>query len=244
MLSRIQSKLGTAGLVVAVVALVAALTGAAFAAGGLTVKEKRQVTAIAKRFAGKRGPAGPAGPAGPTGPKGDQGPKGDTGLKGDTGARGPEGLAGEPGEDGACSKEEPKCVLPSGATETGMWSVSPGPVGAAYVPLSFNIELSQAPVGIHFVNENGKERVFNSTTFEFEEIASAHCHGNAAEPKADGGHVCVYVEKESKSAGEPTVNFESEVQDQVRLRVSGALFAAAREASNAYAFGSWAVTAP
>jgi hypothetical protein len=56
MISRIHSKLGTAGLVVALVALVVALTGVAFAASGLNSKQKKEVKKIAKQFAGKQGP--------------------------------------------------------------------------------------------------------------------------------------------------------------------------------------------
>ena len=98
MFTRLRKHLGTAGLLVAVVALVAALGGGAVAAqsggdatasakkkkgkqGGLNAKQKRQVIAIAKRFQGS-GPAGPAGPAGPQGPKGDSGNNGGTGATG------------------------------------------------------------------------------------------------------------------------------------------------------------------
>ena len=53
MLSRLHQKLGTAGLVVAVVALVAALGGAAIAAGGgLTGQETQEVKKSAQKFGG------------------------------------------------------------------------------------------------------------------------------------------------------------------------------------------------
>jgi hypothetical protein len=97
MFSRIHQRLGTAGLIVAVVALVAALAGGAYAAnGGLNKQQKKQVRNIAKneskkwskkfskRFA-KQGP---------------QGDKGDTGATGATGATGPKGATGSPGEPG------------------------------------------------------------------------------------------------------------------------------------------------
>ena len=68
--SRIHDKLGTAGLVVAVIALVFAMVGGAFAAAGLTTKQKKQVKTIAKKYAGKQGSAGPQGPQGVTGANG------------------------------------------------------------------------------------------------------------------------------------------------------------------------------
>jgi hypothetical protein len=50
MLSRLHNKVGTAGLVVAIVALVAALAGSAYAAKDvLTKQEKKQVEKIAKK---------------------------------------------------------------------------------------------------------------------------------------------------------------------------------------------------
>jgi len=77
------------GLTVAVIAMLVALTGGAFAAsGGLTHKQKKQVESIAKKFAGKPGQPGAVGPTGATGPIG---PKGDTGSPGNPGGEGPPG---------------------------------------------------------------------------------------------------------------------------------------------------------
>jgi hypothetical protein len=92
-MSHIHKKLGTAGFIISIVALVAALGGGAYAAsGGLTGKQKKEVTKIAqteaKKYAGKPGVTGPQGPAGPAGAKGD------TGGKGDNGAAGAAGVAG------------------------------------------------------------------------------------------------------------------------------------------------------
>ncbi|HET8815692.1 MAG TPA: hypothetical protein VFM51_12160 [Solirubrobacterales bacterium] len=244
MFSRIQNKLGTTGLVVAIVALVAALAGAAYAAGGLTKKQEKRVIAIAKKFAGKDGAAGPAGATGPQGPAGAEGKQGPEGKQGLQGTPGEDGTDGVDGEDGACTEGNPECVMPSGGIETGTWAVSPGPVGFQYVALSFTIPLAQAPTDIGFVRENGKERYFDPETFEFKERDPLFCGGTASTPDPDAGKVCVYVEKESKAAGEPTVNFESEVVNQVRLRTSGALFTVAREATNANAIGTWAVSVP
>jgi hypothetical protein len=95
----IREPFGTAGLIVAMVALVAALGGTALAAkGALTGKQKKEVTAIAKKFAGQPGPAGPAGA---NGTNGTNGAKGDTGAKGDKGATGDKGDKGDPGSPGS-----------------------------------------------------------------------------------------------------------------------------------------------
>lgn len=104
MFSRIHNKLGTAGLVVAIVALVAALGGTAFAMTGLNSKQKKEVTTIAKKFAGKPGPAGPAGPQGPAGAPGANGAKGATGSQG---IQGIQGIQGEPGPTGPTGPEGP-----------------------------------------------------------------------------------------------------------------------------------------
>jgi hypothetical protein len=80
---RLREPFGKAGLTVAVIALVFAMLGGAYAAGGLTSKQKKEVKAIAKSFQGT-GPAGAAGPAGPQGP---------AGAKGDSGAGGKEGIS-------------------------------------------------------------------------------------------------------------------------------------------------------
>jgi hypothetical protein len=99
MFHKVRERLGSAGLAVAIVALIVALSGGAYAATatnsakkpkGLT---KAQVIALIKANVkpgppGSPGPAGPAGPAGGAGTKGDQGiqgTKGDPGAKGDTG---------------------------------------------------------------------------------------------------------------------------------------------------------------
>lgn len=101
MISRIHQKLGTAGFVIAIVALVAALCGGAYAAGGgLTGKQKKQVKKIAKTEAKKFAKAGAAGPAGPAGPQGPAGPAGAKGDKGEKGATGEQGEKGEKGDTG------------------------------------------------------------------------------------------------------------------------------------------------
>lgn len=107
MYQRFHDRFGTAGVVIAVIALVAALGGTAIAAGGLTKAQEKQVTKIAKKYAGKNGApgaAGPQGPAGSGGAKGDPGPKGDQGTPGTQGIQGIQGNPGTPGTAGTNGK--------------------------------------------------------------------------------------------------------------------------------------------
>ncbi len=85
-LRALHDQLGTAGLVLAIAALVIALTGTAFAAQKFITK--KEAIKIAKKYAGKPGATGPAGP---------QGPAGQTGAQGNPGAP---GSPGAPGKDG------------------------------------------------------------------------------------------------------------------------------------------------
>jgi hypothetical protein len=150
-ISRIHSKLGTAGFIISIVALVAALGGGAYAAsGGLSGKQKTEVEKIAKKYAGKPGANGAPGAAGPQGPGGAAGAKGDAGSTGNTGAAGKsvnvgtatisqceeggitvgvEGSSATPVCNGEEGPEGPEgalgtagTTLPAGASETGVWS--------------------------------------------------------------------------------------------------------------------------
>ncbi len=101
MYKRIHDRFGTAGVVIGVIALVAALGGTAFAAkGALTGNQKKEVEKIAKKFAGK--PGAPGAPGAP-GTKGDAGGQGAQGAKGDTGSQGPPGPKGNTVLSGAAA---------------------------------------------------------------------------------------------------------------------------------------------
>jgi hypothetical protein len=135
MFSKLHDRLGTAGLVVAVVALVAALSGTAIAAKKFITKQ--EATKIAKKYAGKdgaTGPAGPAGAAGPAGPAGADGKAGSNGSNGSAGATGPTGAtgaAGTTGTTGAAGTTGPTGA--KGATgATGATGVT-GPEGSPWV---------------------------------------------------------------------------------------------------------------
>ncbi len=156
----IREPFGTAGLIVACIALIAALAGGAYAASGLNAKQKKEVKNIAKSFQG----TGPQGIAGPAGPVGAQGPAGVQGLKGDTGDAGADGNPGANGKSvvvgsptpaecqeggatvevqGEASSKKKICngspwvaggVLPAEETLTGSWGVLQAPAGRRDVP--------------------------------------------------------------------------------------------------------------
>jgi hypothetical protein len=169
MFERIHQKLGTAGFVISIIALIAALGGGAYAASS----NSGQATASAKAKQGKQGKqgkpgkAGPAGAPGPAGPAGPAGPKGDTGAAGANGTNGTNGKSATvttiavggskcEGRAGAEVKQEgaasgtPVCegspwtaggVLPAGKTETGTWAFS-APVTQAPVAAKIPISFS------------------------------------------------------------------------------------------------------
>jgi hypothetical protein len=181
MFHRLHERIGTAGLVVAVIALVAALGGTALAGGGvLTGKQKKEVARIAKRFAGQPGPQGAAGPVGPAGPGGARGAKGDPGEKGEKGDVGSPWTAGG--------------TLPAGATETGAWALGPTHDPVVYGAISFTIPLVGAldPSHVHLIAPDGEELVANPDNGEIEKAPQPACTGSAGQPTAEAGNLCVY----------------------------------------------------
>lgn len=219
MIRRIHEKLGTPGFIIAIVALIAALTGTAFAAGGLTKQQEKQVAKIAKKYAGKRGPKGSAGPVGATGPQGPAGPKGDTGSKGET------GLQGKPGDEGPPGPTE--TVLPAGKTLTGVWSYFGTGQESAYPSISFPLRVEPAPTGAYLVeNEGSPEALTNG------------CPGTVEEPEADPGHLCVYI---GNFTGNAFHFLAGQYRDDPTSGVVMEFFMEPGEANSGR--GTWAVTA-
>lgn len=160
---------GKAGLTVATVALVMALIGGAYAAGGLTKSQEKQVTKIAKKYAGKPGATGAAGTNGTNGKDGAAGAAGTAGtsvtvsesesaIEGHCNGTTSGGLGGSKFVAGttktyACNGKEGSPwtaggTLPKGASESGTWAVSGTPVNyfngsfhGLLAPISFGIAL-------------------------------------------------------------------------------------------------------
>jgi hypothetical protein len=211
MFSTLRKKIGIPG-VVAVVALVFAMAGGALAASGaLTSKQKKEVTKIAKQYAGKPGATGPQGPAGTNGKdgapgnngapgnegaKGATGPIGATGKTGSTGATGSTGKTGNTGSTGEINTAGP---LPAGQTETGAFAFtepipagSPASTRTIVVPISFPIPLANELTFEFFPNAG------NSKAIVVKKGASggSNCPGSPAEPTAASGFLCVYMADE------------------------------------------------
>jgi hypothetical protein len=240
----IREPFGTAGLIIAMVALVAALGGSAVAANSaLSGKQKKEVEKIAKKFAGKPGTNGAAGPqgqpgaAGAAGGAGKEGPQGKEGPEGKQGKEGRQGKQGEPWTAGG--------TLPANATETGLWSV--GPVSSAdaiaviTAPVaSFAIKLESVPTAesVHYILANGKEYRFNPAKLpaeeEIEEAASTACLGTVAEPTATAGNLCIYSQAE--------ISLQPPPSQELLVTKVGAEAEFITKPGERFARGSWAVT--
>jgi hypothetical protein len=208
---------------------------------------------------GDPGPAGPQGPAGANGKDGAAGANGaagasvtntpvSTGVPSEcanlggakfsvgsgtptfacNGKAGNQGPAGPPGP--TCD-EEGKCLLPSGATETGLFSV--GTTKAAPIirtAISFPLRLSEEPA-FHYVNESDPN-----------EIIPPECPGSSVEPSALPGNLCLYAAVNGLGPGQT----EGATPDPT----SGAVLFFFLEkiedeyVESGFALGSWAVTAP
>ena len=188
MISGVRNRIGTAGLVVAIIALVAALGGGAYAAsGGLTPQQKKQVKKIARTEAKKLVGTGPAGAPGATGP---------AGANGKDGTNGTNGKDGEDGEDGQTGFVE---ALPSNSSLTGTWGAADFGVEVPNLAeVSFPIPVNPAPTLIYVVKggenaykmEEGKP--FPEPVLGKAEVEKL-CPGNAAAPAAEPGFLCVFV---------------------------------------------------
>lgn len=247
MFSAIQKQFGTAGLVVAIVALAAALGGGAYAAtgGANSSKAKRGSSHKAKRrgltkhqvivLIKKRAARGPAGPQGPPGAQGSPGPQGLKGDKGDTGSTGPAGPLPE--------------SLPAGKTLKGNWGVGGGfneteTWSAATV--SFPFPLSSAPTLV-YVFENspggGITGASSSEGFLGQAQTEALCPGDASDPKATAGNLCMYTSQETLQglASEPPFSTGQLGSVDIPTKFGANVMFVFREQGTAV--GSWAVKA-
>lgn len=227
MLSQIKNRLGTAGLATALIALVLAMGGGAYAAKSVIITKLSQISPnVQKKLKGKPGPAGPTGPVGPQGSQGPKGGAGPTGPRGEQGEQGPTGPTGPTGT-----------TLPSGMTETGVWSfiqAGEGTGGQIWVNFSFPLRVqpnlfetaSGEPV---YIRPDGTSSNAEAATF---------CPGTVESPEAAPGHICIYaklehnaVDGESNFADDGTVGFIHR-------------FVITEETERAFGRGTWAVTAP
>lgn len=115
-MNKIRERLGTAGFVISIVALLVALGGGAYAAtGALTGTQKKEVKRIVQTEAKKFATGGPQGPPGSAGANGPAGAKGDTGAAGAQGPAGPAGAEGMRGKAGTSVTNIP--IAPNSSNE-------------------------------------------------------------------------------------------------------------------------------
>jgi hypothetical protein len=272
-INAIREPFGTAGLIIACIALVAALGGTALAAAKLNSKQKKEVEKIAKKFAGKPGTNGATGPAGPTGPAGANGKDGANGTNGTNGSPGPSGVSptganftgsktvgsttcAEGGIEYKGASTNLVCngakgttgftkTLPSGETEKGTWSVLYHATEAA-LPGSSAISFTiPLAKGVlpHLVGPEEGEGEPN-------ENLPAGCLGNYTTPGAEKGNLCAFAQTEENAGKYATLfNFllpgttEGTFPNQKTGTAGAVVVFQSESEGNVSAVGTWAVTA-
>ena len=163
----------TPATVLAVVALVFAMTSGAVAAKKYLITSTKQISpSVLKKLTGKPGPAGADGKAGANGTNGSNGTNGQNGETGFT------------------------QVLPAGESLTGVWSNSffqtagEAVTTVQLVPISFAFPLGSAltPADVHYIKKE-------------EETGEGVCPGSVDEPEAEPGNMCIYTETEEVAPG-------------------------------------------
>jgi hypothetical protein len=254
--------------------MIFAMTGGAYAVtgggrGGSHASAQTAAKKKGKSLKGQRGPAGPRGPEGKQGLEGKAGSNGKDGSNGTDGASATtESFAGKAHscEEGgvvvkSASPETTVCngkagqtgfteTLPSGKSETGMWSVHMPKVGTAgeetvfYIPISFSIplaeELSEESGGHALVVGQGEG------AGEEKENLPKGCQGNYKEPAAEPGYFCAFVSYETgitygPIAFDPVANGEHPFLNAGKY---GTMLSIKGKSPGGEAYGDWVVTAP
>jgi hypothetical protein len=256
-------------MIVAVIALVFALMGAAYAASGaLTGKQKKEVEKIAKKFAGKPGAPGAQGAAGANGKDGANGTNGTNGTPGTPGAPGKSvkvtdaspvqcnelgGVIVEKEGEPTSAKEvcngEPGeegspwtagGTLPPGATETGTWSMN---------GTTANTEGVYSPMSF---------AIKLASPIEREELSERHVHYKTDPdfatfceepaivagpflPDAQPGEMCIWEIENNGNAEMDSITPGSGHGESERAARFGALLHF-KVTGTAFSAGSWAVT--
>jgi hypothetical protein len=231
--------------VIAVFALVFAMTGGAYAAKKFLITSTGQISPKVlkslKGSAGAKGASGANGAPGAQGPAGAAGPQGPAGAAGAAGAKGEDGKDGAKGEQGIPGTTGFTATLPSGKTETGTWAASQESVNyGSPAAASFAIPLAAGLDGEHVHLQPPEEET--EKVEEFEQT----CPGSAEAPKATPGNFCVYVGL-LRHLALLEVNPPSSPGTETGTGTSGAIIRLSplgEEPTAATAWGDWAVTAP
>jgi Collagen triple helix repeat (20 copies) len=245
--------------VIASLALVFAMAGGAYAASKYVITSTKQISPkVLKSLQGKAGPAGKNGANGTNGANGAQGPQGAQGPAG-AGAQGPAGPAGLAGATGPTGTTGFTKTLPKGESLKGEWSLvadASEAFGHVADSVSFGIPLAEAPVA-HYIRVSGLEPFYNKTENKEEERLQPACPGNAEDPKATPGNLCVYASDEENTETNPvgelivpgicpfsvggvcTVSNHEGIADKFGF----GLYTFSKEAGLIDVTGTWAVTA-
>jgi hypothetical protein len=256
MFSRILKRVNYAN-VAATLAVLFAMTGGALAASKYVITSTKQIKpSVLAQIKGKngapgkdgapgaQGPAGLAGAQGTKGANGSNGVNGSNGTDGKAGTTGPKGTTGANGVTGASGATGPTGqsgfteVLPSGKTETGVWSASRKNLieeEIISIPVSFPIPLSSA---------SPKAFIFNHADTAAENFGTSGCAGTLTKPTAPKGVLCIYTGPEFLH--ETEVRPIHGIDGTAGYGTSGAILEFKAEANSgiAEASGTWAVTAP
>jgi hypothetical protein len=263
MFQRFHDRFGAAGVVIAVVALIAALGGTALAAkGALTGKQKKEVTKIAKRYAGKDGAAGANGTNGKDGVNGTNGKDGTNGTDGTNGKSVAVGsaTAGECPTGGATVQvageaATKKAVCNGGFSEEmeaettlrGNWSIASKEIGAfATSSVSYLMRYPGATPPTMVLVRSGESAECSAVSEPVKALceaenqaASEHCPGSVADPQAEPEFACFYVASAQGPA--PVQNFAM-IPGESTLYGATIKIASATPANPLLLSGTWAVT--
>jgi len=268
---RMHAKLGTAGLIVAVCALVLSLLGGAYAATSSKKGKSKslttaQVKKIAKQEAMKYANSNPGAP-GANGTNGTPGEKGEKGDKGDPGDNGksvteagatPAECAGVAGgvkytlEGGStttvCDGKEGSPwtaggTLPANATETGGWVIQ-DLAAATFSKVSTAISFA-IPLATALPASKVQYNAPGYDGSAKSNPAQEHCPGTVAAPKAAAGYLCVYASvAENVNSFIAGLVIEKLDGTGEGASTTGALLSFLAESSGLFGTGTWAVTAP
>lgn len=263
MLSRIRKRF-TYVNVAMTVALVFAMAGGAFAAGGFRITSIKQIKpSVVKQLQGKAGPAGRPGAQGPQGLTGPQGAPGAPGAKGEAGGSGSNGVSVVSKE---LSKGNSHCpqggsefsaaegkvtyvcdgspwtaggTLPKGSSEHGQWSLtgnSPSPtVHSTTISFPIRLALELSKEKVHIIGmEEGSKEAKEAAA-----IAAGECTGTWENPGAASENLCIFVKEDLE-----TTKLKIEDNEGTETESAGPGGAMIEEVGTGLysAYGSWVVT--
>jgi hypothetical protein len=205
------------GYVVAVVVLVLAMSGGAWAAGGYVIKSLSQIKPSVRRaLKGNAGPVGPVGPVGSAGAAGAGGAAGEKGVEGKAGTNGTNGTNGKsvkveeeaPGLSSHCKEGGSNFEVEGSGKKTGYaCNGSPWTAGGTlpkgktengtWSTSLFNLsEGSDARIPLSFPIPSpsaGKAYILDEAETLSDGSDPHGCTGTVEEPTAPEGVLCVYT---------------------------------------------------